>query len=276
MRFSKMHGLGNDFILFESSEPERDFSREAIRLCHRQTGIGGDGIIAVLPSSLADFRMRIINCDGSEADMCGNGIRCFAKFVYEQGLLRRESFSIETRAGIIRPRLLVERGRVTRVKVDMGEPKLDRKLVPMEGPGGMVIDEPLMVDGETWRITSMSMTIPHTVVFVPQVKEETMLTVGPKIEKHVKFPRKTNVNFVQVIDRDTIRVRTWERGAGATLACGTGACASAVASFLNGKTERNVTVKLLLGDLFIEYTRDGTVYMTGPAEETFRGETELW
>lgn len=275
MRFSKMHGLGNDFILFESSEPERDFSREAIRLCHRQTGIGGDGIIAVLPSSRADLRMRIINCDGSEAEMCGNGIRCFAKYVYELGLIRRDTFTIETNAGIMRPRLLVERGKVTKVKVDMGEPKLDRKLIPMEGPGGMVIDEPLMVDGVPWRITSMNMTIPHTITFVPQVKEETVLTIGPKIEKHEKFPKRTNISFVQIIDEKTIRARTWERGAGATLACGSGACACAVASFLNGKTERNVTVKLLLGDLFIEYTKDGTVYMTGPAEEAFRGETEI-
>jgi diaminopimelate epimerase len=275
MKFSKMHGLGNDFILFESSEPEKDYSREAIRLCHRQTGIGADGIIAILPSDKADIRMRIINCDGSEAEMCGNGIRCMAKYIYEKGLIRRDTFSIETPGGIMRPRLLIERGKVTQVKVNMGEPKLDRKLIPMEGPGGMVVDEPLIIDGQTWRITSMCMTIPHTVTFVPQVKEDIVKTIGPKIETHEKFPRKTNISFVQVIDERTIRARTWERGAGATLACGTGACACAVASFLNGKTERSVQVKLLLGDLFIEYTKDGTVYMTGPAEEAFTGETEL-
>ncbi|MDP2891884.1 MAG: diaminopimelate epimerase [Bacillota bacterium] len=275
MKFVKMHGLGNDFILFEDHRADADYSGTAIRLCHRQLGIGGDGLVAVLPSEKADVRMRIINCDGSEAEMCGNAIRCFAKYVYEKGMIRRDTFSVETLGGIVRPKLFIDRGIVMQVRVDMGEPRFDRSLIPMAGPGGMVVNEPLIVGGERWDITAMSLGVPHTVIFVDEVREEVVKTVGPKIERHVKFPQKTNVNFVKVIDDGTIQVRTWERGAGPTLACGTGACASVVAAFLNGLAGRQVKARLLLGDLLIDYTEDGTVYMSGPAEKVFEGETDL-
>lgn len=278
MQFVKMHGLGNDFIVIdEFTEPSnRDYNALAPALCDRHLGIGADGLIIVLPSDKADARMRIINADGSEAEMCGNGIRCFAKYLYESGLVKKQMLSVETLAGIMKPDLLIEKGKVTAVKVDMGQPVLKREAVPMLeingiDPTSAVIEQPLEVDGEKYSITSMLMGVPHTMIFVDDVEKADVTGLGPKIEKHWAFPQKTNVDFVQLVNRDEIKVRTWERGAGATLACGTGSCASAVASVLTGRTGRKVTVHLIAGDLFIEWNEDNTVFMTGPAAEVFRG-----
>lgn len=272
MKFTKMHGLGNDFIVIDGHGiGEADYSRLAVKLCDRRLGIGADGILLVLPSEREDIRMRIINSDGSEADMCGNGIRCFAKYVYERGIIQKERFRIETFAGTMVPRLNTEQKKVISVKVDMGKPVLERERIPMAGPNGRVLNESLSVDGKEYQITSMLMGVPHTMVFVDNLDETEILTYGPKIERHSAFPKKTNVNFVKVINHYEIAVRTWERGAGRTLACGTGSCAAVVASYLNKKTDRTVTVHLEKGDLLIQYAEDGTVFMTGPAEEVFTG-----
>ncbi len=275
MKFQKMHGLGNDFILFNELDPLKfDLPKLAIRLCDRHQGIGADGIILILPSEVADVKMRIINSDGSEANMCGNGIRCFAKYVYDNHINTAKSFTIETGAGVMIPELIVEDGKVLFVKVNMGAPVLERALIPMSGPAGSVIREPLVVAGKELKITSLLMGVPHTMVFVDNLDIVDIIAVGRQIETHPAFPEKTNVNFVEVINDHEIKVRTWERGAGSTLACGTGSCASAVAASLNGKTGKEVTVHLTLGDLLIEWI-DNVVYMTGTADHVFEGELEL-
>ncbi|MGE5598331.1 MAG: diaminopimelate epimerase [Bacteroidota bacterium] len=277
MRFTKMHGLGNDFIVLDGSElrPETDLPALAVRLCHRQLGVGADGLMIVLPSDRADARMRIINSDGSEAEMCGNGIRCFAKYVFERGLVPRTRMTVETLAGPIGPELSVEDGRVTAVTVDMGHPVFERHLIPMLGPPSPAVSVPLDTGAGTFEITSMLMGVPHTVIFVDRVEEVALDRLGPLVERHSAFPRRTNVNFVEVVNSGEIKVRTWERGAGPTYACGTGSCAAAVAACLTGRTGPAVTVHLRLGDLRVEWVKDRTVYMTGPAEEVFRGEVSL-
>ena len=275
MVFQKMHGLGNDFILMNGIEPSNFNLQElAIKLCDRHQGIGADGIILILPSEIADVKMRIINSDGSEANMCGNGIRCFAKYVYDNQINTAKSFTIETGAGIMVPELITENGKVLAVKVNMGSPDLERSAIPMTGAAGTVINEPLTVSGKEYHITSMLMGVPHTVVFVDHLNNTDIVTIGRQIEKNPLFPKGTNVNFVEVINDHEIKMRTWERGAGSTLACGTGSCASAVASCLIGKTGRTVTVHLTLGDLLIEWI-DGTVYMTGSANHVFEGEVAI-
>lgn len=272
IEFTKMHGLGNDFIFMHTINPEHyDLSKLAITLCDRRLGIGADGIILVLPSEKADIRMRIINSDGSEANMCGNAIRCFAKYVNENKLLDKEKFTIETFAGTIIPELNITSGKVTSVRVDMGEPQLERAAIPMTGPNNKVIDEQLLVNGHNFSITSLLMGVPHTMVFVDDAEKIDVTGIGPQIEKHQSFPKGTNVNFVKVLNSGEIKIRTWERGAGATLACGTGCCASAVASILNNKTARKVTVHVAVGSLLIEWAEDNHVYMTGPAETVFKG-----
>lgn len=275
MLFSKMHGLGNDFIVIDARGKEDiDYNSLAKRMCHRHIGVGADGILLVLDSKLADIRMRIINSDGSEAEMCGNGIRCFSKYVFERGIVKKDKFKVETLAGIIEPELILnEYGLVEKVKVNMGKPSFKRKDIPMQGdPESDAINTSIEVDGKEYKITSLLMGVPHTVLFVDDVEKVDIYTLGPKIEKHEVFPRKTNVNFVQVIDKNNIKVRTWERGAGATYACGTGSCASVIASNLNGFTERKANVHLYFGTLEIEWQDDGIVFMTGPAEEVFVGE----
>lgn len=273
MKFSKMHGLGNDFILLDRMDaPPEDYHHLAQTLCDRHLGIGADGIEIALPSDQADIRMRIINSDGSEAEMCGNGIRCFAKFVYEKGIVAKQRMTVETFAGIIRPELIIENGQVTQVRVDMGKPIRDRKAIPMNGPEGPVISEMITMGQEQIEITSMLMAVPHTMVFVDDLNRIAVEQTGPMIENHSLFPKRTNVNFVQVLNENEIKVKTWERGAGATLACGTGCCAAVVAAVLNGKTGRHVTVHLKVGDLNIEWLEDETVLMTGPAVEVFTGE----
>jgi len=275
MEFQKMHGLGNDFILMNKIDPKKyDLNSLAIKLCDRHQGIGADGIILILPSEIADVKMRIINSDGSEPDMCGNGIRCFAKYVYDNRINTAKSFTIETGAGVMIPELIVENEKVLFVKVNMGAPQLERSEIPMLGAAGKVINEPLKVAGKDYKITSLLMGVPHTIVFIESLEEDELISIGKQIEKHPSFPKGTNVNFVTVMNDHEISVRTWERGAGRTLACGTGSCASAVASALNGLTGNKVTVHLALGDLFIE-TIDGIVYMTGSANHVFAGEVDI-
>ncbi|WP_298704813.1 diaminopimelate epimerase [uncultured Veillonella sp.] len=274
MKFTKMHGLGNDFVVFVDEQgAEKDFTNLAIRLCDRHTGIGADGIMVVVPSTIADTRMRIINADGSEAEMCGNGIRCFAKYVYERGIITKDTFAIETLAGIMKPTLTIEQGKVSLVTVDMGKPVFEARQIPMESEAAIVKNFPVAVENETYEVSSVLMGVPHTEVFVPDVTAVPLTTLGPKLEKHELFPRGTNVNFVEVVNDKHIKVRTWERGAGATLACGTGCCASVIMAYENGLTGREVDVDVYLGTLHIRYEDDGTVFMTGPATEVF--ETEL-
>jgi diaminopimelate epimerase len=273
MKFTKMHGLGNDFIFFENPDnSEMNYSAMAVKMCHRQLGIGADGIIAVLSSEVADLRMRIINADGSEANMCGNAIRCFARYAYERGLVQSKIFRIETFAGIIIPEVITENDRVISVRVNMGKPKTGRSSIPMLGEETDANQVPVQVGNQEFKITSLLMGVPHTMVFVDDLKTIEVERIGRAIEKNDLFPNGTNVNFVEVIDRNRVKVRTWERGAGATLACGTGCCASAVASIINQHTNRKVTVELQYGELEIEWTEDGTVFMTGPAEQSFSGE----
>ncbi len=277
MQFFKVHGLGNDFILVDLVKQEwpggeEDLPGAARRLCHRQFGIGADGLVLVRTSQKADVFMQIINADGSEAEMCGNAIRCVAKYLYERGGIKKEVMHIETRAGVMVPRLVLEKGRVRAVRVDMGAPRLERQDIPMIGSPGRVVSEPLVVEGQTFHVTAVSMGNPHCVLFVPEVDQVDLSVLGPKLEKHPLFPRKTNVEFVQVLSRDEVKVRVWERGAGPTLACGTGACATVVAGVMNNYTGRVVKVHLPGGTLHIEWMEDDHLYMTGPAEEVFCGQ----
>jgi diaminopimelate epimerase len=279
MRFTKMHGLGNDYIYLDGHrEPldEVDLPWLARVLSDRNFGIGGDGIILILPSEQADFRMRMFNADGSEGEMCGNGMRCFAKYVYDHGLTRTTELVVETGAGPIRPRLTVEHGCVTSVTVDMGAPILERGRIPMLGSpaDGRVIDEPLRVGDEEVRVTCVSMGNPHCVLFVEDVQAAPVRTLGPLIERHEVFPARTNVEFIRVVAPDRLEMRVWERGSGETLACGTGASASVVAAALNGLAGRACTVKLLGGELQIEWREDDHVFLTGPAVEAFSGEVD--
>lgn len=277
LRFTKMHGLGNDYVYIDAHDQPIEgykLAMLAALVSDRHFGVGSDGLILIMPSDVADFGMRIFNPDGSESGMCGNGIRALAKYVYEHGRTDKTELTIETGAGIMRPRLTVEEGRVVSVTVDMGEPRLARRDIPMVGEPAdePVIDEPLEVGGQMVRVTCVSMGNPHCVQFVESVDEAPVLTVGPAIEHHPAFPERTNVEFVQVLDRHRVRMRVWERGAGETLACGTGASATGVACALNGRTERAITVELLGGTLAIEWAEDNHVFMTGPAEEVFSGE----
>ena len=274
MKFTKWQGIGNDFVIVNGfSETIDDYPSKAIEVCDRHFGIGADGLVIALPSEIADFRMRIFNSDGSEAEMCGNVTRCFARYVYENGLTTKTDLTIETLAGIIKPKLLFENGKIAAVCVDMGEPRLKRGEIPMTGnPDDRAVKVPLSVGDATYEVTCVSMGNPHCIIFDDNVDELDLQAVGRPIEIHPAFPRKTNVEFVKVIDRKTLRMRVWERGAGITLACGTGTCATVVASVLNGKTDREVLVHLDGGDLFIEWRADNHIYKTGPAVEVFRGE----
>lgn len=271
MRFSKVHGLGNDFLIFEDDGNGRDWSAAAQDVCRRRLAVGADGIMIVLPSEIADIRMRIINADGSEAEMCGNGIRCFAKYVYEKGIVDKKNMTVETLAGIIRPGLIETDGVVTQIGVDMGKPDFDRAAIPMSG-NGSALDVQIDVLGAQRSVSSLLMGVPHTVVITDDIDTDEPANLGPLIEKHDVFPRNTNVNFVQVMDKDNIRMRTWERGAGLTMACGTGACASVVALCELGMLNRKATVHLEAGVLVIEYLGDGRVMMTGPATLVYEAE----
>jgi len=274
MEFVKMHGLGNDFIIVAGEKELPDNAAElSLQLCNRFFGIGADGLVYILPSEIADFRMRIINSDGSEAEQCGNAIRCVAKYVYDNGLTDKEEISIETLgAGAQKVQLTVKDGKAKSVRVDMGEPILNGLQVPTTVDAEQVVNHPVNVDGREFAFTAVSMGNPHCVIYVDDAASFDLQTWGPKLETHPMFPRKINVEFVTVNSASQADMRVWERGAGPTLACGTGACATVVASVLTGKTDRSATVSLKGGDLFIEWNEaDNHVYMTGPAAEVYRG-----
>ena len=274
MNFTKMHGLGNDFIVVAGEkELPAGVDQLAIRYCNRFFGIGADGLVFILPSENADFKMRIINSDGSEAEQCGNAIRCVSKYVFDYGLSDKEEITVETLgAGVQKVQLNVQNGKVATVRVDMGQPILGGLQVPTTIDQTEVIDYPIEVEGRHFRFTAVSMGNPHCVIYVDDAVNFDLAAWGPKLEVHPLFPRKTNVEFVTVTNREHTDMRVWERGAGPTLACGTGACATLVSSVLNGLTDRKATVSLKGGDLFIEWDEaDNHVYMTGPAEEVFKG-----
>jgi len=274
LQFTKMHGLGNDFIVVAGEQvlPE-GVADLAVRLCDRNFGIGADGLVYILPSEKADFMMRIINADGSEAEQCGNAVRCVAKYVYDHGLTNKPDVTIETIGAGVQPlELTIEDGRVKLVKVDMGEPILDGLRIPTLIDRNPVLNELLEAEGREFRFTAVSMGNPHCVIYVEDAVHFDLHRWGPVLERHPLFPKRVNVEFATVNDRGQIDMRVWERGAGPTLACGTGACATLVASVLNGYTDRRATVSLAGGDLLIEWDEaTNRVYMTGPATEVFTG-----
>lgn len=274
MKFTKMHGIGNDYVYVNClKEKIEDPEKMAIFVSDRHFGIGSDGLILIYPSEVADFEMRMYNADGSRGEMCGNGIRCVAKYVYDYGLTDKTSISVETLGGIKYLDLTVEDGKVVLVKVDMGSPILASEEVPIVSEQEQVINEILEVNGREYRMTGVSMGNPHAVIFADDVQGLDLEKIGPDFENHPRFPKRVNTEFVRVIDSKTVEMRVWERGSGETLACGTGACATAVACVLNGKTDDEITVRLLGGDLQIQWNREANkVYMTGPATVVFDGE----
>ncbi|HEX9061126.1 MAG TPA: diaminopimelate epimerase [Clostridia bacterium] len=277
MKFTKMQGLGNDYIYVNCLENEIPNPGEVSKfVSDRHFGIGSDGLVLILPSNKADFRMRMFNSDGSEAEMCGNAIRCVGKYVYDNGLTNKTTVSVETLAGIKVLELTLEKGFVSLVKVDMGEPILKPSEVPVNSNLDLFKSQPVTAAGKEYSVTCVSMGNPHAVTYVQDVANFPLEVVGPQMETHTLFPRRINSEFVEVIDRSTLKMRVWERGAGETLACGTGACAVLVASVLNGLSERKAAVKLLGGDLHIEWSeKDNHVYMTGPAVKVFEGEINI-
>ena len=279
MKFTKMHGCGNDYIYVDGSKEQiaaEDKPALVKRLSDRHFGIGGDGVIFINPSKEADFEMEMYNMDGTRAEMCGNGIRCVAKFVYDKGLTDQRNVSIVSCGKVKYLELNVENGKVSTVKVNMGAPVLKASDIPVIADGEEVISEQIEVGEEIYNMTCVSMGNPHAVVFVKDVASLPLEKIGPMFENHVRFPKRINTEFVKVLDSETIEMRVWERGTGETLACGTGACASAVACVLNGLTGEEVTVKLLGGNLQIRWDRsENLVYMTGPASTVFEGEIEL-
>ena len=277
MKFTKMHGCGNDYVYVNLFEEQLDNPAEvSIKVSDRHFGIGSDGLITIGPSDKADFRMHIYNADGSEAEMCGNGIRCVAKYVYDHKLTDKTEITVETGTGVLTLILYPENGKVQQVRVDMGEPILTPAEIPVVSQNDKVIDEPIEVGGKTWNMTCVSMGNPHAVVFVDDTASFPLETYGPLFENHERFPKRTNTEFVQVISRTEANMRVWERGSAETWACGTGTCATVMACILNGKTEDKVLVHLRGGDLTIEYDRASNhVFMTGPATEVFSGEIEV-
>lgn len=275
MKFTKMQGAGNDYVYVNCfEETVQDPAAVAIKVSNRNFGIGSDGLILIMPSETADVKMRMFNSDGSESEMCGNGIRCVAKYAYDHGIVAKKEISAETGAGVLTLQLVTGAGdKVVKVRVNMGPPRLTRKEIPMLGnPDDKVLSEPLNILHSTFNITCASMGNPHCVIFVDDVANFPVERYGPLIENHELFPRRTNVEFVQVISRTEVRQRTWERGAGETLACGTGSSAVTAACVLNGLTERSILNHLSGGDLEMEWGADGNIYMTGPAVEVFTGE----
>lgn len=271
--FTKLHGLGNDYHFIDGAKYDiKDPAELSRQMSHRHLGAGADGIILVLPSENHDFRMRIFNADGSEAETCGNGIRCFAKYVFERGMTTKTDFVIDTLAGPNRVVLNVQDGKVITVRSNMGTPRFDRAEIPMLGAPGRVLEEPLDVDGVEYRITCANVGNPHAVVFVDDATAVPLAEIGPKIEKHPAFPKRTNVEFVNVVDRENIVMRIWERGSGITMASGSGSCGSALASMITGRTGKRVNVHLVYGVLTIEWAEDGCVYQEGPATEAYTGE----
>lgn len=277
MKFTKMHGLGNDYIYVDAISQKIENPNEISKfVSDRHFGIGSDGLVLILPSDIADFKMRMFNSDGSEAEMCGNAIRCVGKFVYDKKMTDKSTITIETLAGIKVLEMTIENGKVVLVKVDMGEPILKAEEIPVLSEKHPVIDEEITAKDYSYNFTCVSMGNPHAITYIENVGEFPLEKIGPLFEIHEKFPRKTNVEFVELIDKNTVKMRVWERGAGETLACGTGACAVLVASVLNGYVGRKSTIKLLGGDLTIEWNEfDNHIYMTGPATTVFEGEIDI-
>ena len=283
MKFTKMHGIGNDYVYVNcfSEKLPLEPKKLSLIISDRHYGIGSDGLILICPSGVADAKMQMFNADGSESEMCGNGIRCVAKYLYDFGLVQKESLTIETGRGVLTLQLSVENGKVTLARVDMGEPILVPEKVPTllrscaGAPNQPVIDAPLAVAGQTLAVTVVSMGNPHCVAFVEELTDDLVLGVGPKIETDPAFPQRVNAEFVQVVSPTELRMRVWERGSGETLACGTGACAVGVAGVLSGRSERRIHIELLGGRLEIEWSEaNNHVYMTGPATTVFTGEWE--
>ena len=274
MKFAKMHGAGNDYVYvncFEENIPDR--SALAIKVSERHFGVGSDGLICICPSDKADFKMDMYNADGSSSPMCGNGIRCVGKYVYDHGMTDKEVITIESGGAVKTLWLNTENGKVKTAKVDMGTPILKPEEIPVALEGESVVLHPANIAGEDWLISCVSMGNPHCVVFVPDTDALELEKIGPMFENHTLFPKRINTEFVQVVDRETLKMRVWERGSGETLACGTGASASLVAAVLAGKSETKARLLLRGGELMIEWDREkNTVYMTGPAETVFEGE----
>jgi len=277
MEFVKMEGCGNDYVYVNGFNTKIDNPNKLSEIVSdRHFGIGSDGLIVINPSEVADFKMSMYNADGSEGKMCGNGIRCVAKYVYDYKMTDKEVITVETLAGIKTLKLNVENGKVKTVRVNMGSPIINAKDVPVISDKEKVINEPVVIDGKKYGITCVSMGNPHAITFVDDTDSLQIEKIGPGFEKNEIFPDRVNTEFIQIIDRKTIKMRVWERGSGETLACGTGACASVVACVLNNLTDNKVTVKLLGGDLKIEYNTDeNTVYMTGPARIAFTGNIDI-
>ncbi|MFI3173054.1 MAG: diaminopimelate epimerase [Eubacteriales bacterium] len=284
MKFTKMQGLGNDYVYVNGFiEKIDDPAKVAIQVSDRHFGIGADGLICINPSEVADFEMAMYNADGSHGEMCGNGIRCVGKYVYDKGLTDKQSVSIETLGGIKYLDFTVVDGKVESVKVDMGSPELVPMNIPVVAEGNTCVAQPILVNDQTYHMTCVSMGNPHAVIYLEQaswlgdLREIELEKIGPCFENHERFPNRINTEFVRVIDRATVEMRVWERGSGETLACGTGACAVAVSSILNGYTDNKVKIQLLGGVLEIEWDREANkIYMTGPAKIVFDGEIELY
>lgn len=274
MKFTKMEGCGNDYVYVNGFEYKIENPNElAIKVSNRNFGIGSDGLIIVNPSDVADCKMSMYNLDGSEGKMCGNGIRCVGKFFYDYKMTDKELITVETLSGIKTLKLNVEDGKVKTVRVDMGSPIIKATEVPVVSDKAFVINEPFMIDNKEYFVTCVSMGNPHCITFIDNIDDLEIEKIGPSFEMDERFPDRVNTEFIEIVDRNTIKMRVWERGSGETMACGTGACASVVACVLNNKTENKVTVKLLGGDLFIEYDQENnTIYMTGPANISFTGE----
>ena len=275
MRFVKMQGIGNDYVYVDCIRQPmpNDIASLATKISDRNFGVGGDGLILICPSDKADARMRMFNNDGSESEMCGNGVRCVAKFVYDHGIAKKTSLAIETGRGVLKLELETAGGKCHQVRVDMGEPILVAENIPTTLLGTPPLEVPLVIDGVELKVTCVSMGNPHCITFVKEITNEMVLGIGPKVEKHSAFPRRTNVEFVRVDNPGEITMRVWERGSGETLACGTGACAVAVAGVLTGRTNRSIIAHLRGGDLRLDWSKtDNHVFMTGPAVEVFQGE----
>ena len=279
MKFTKMQGCGNDYVYVDGSKEKIDLDKKpgiVRRLSDRHFGIGGDGVIFINPAADADFEMEMYNADGTRSEMCGNGIRCVAKYVYDKGLTDKEELCIVSAGKKKYITLTIENGKAVMVRVNMGAPELCAEKVPVKSEREQVVDEPITVNGKAYRMTCVSMGNPHAVVFMEDVDNLEIEKIGPFFENHEVFPNRTNTEFVRIIDRNTVQMRVWERGTGETLACGTGTCATVVACVLNGLTEDKVTVKVLGGEIFVHWDREeNVVYMTGPATHVFDGEVEI-
>lgn len=285
MKFTKMQGIGNDYVYVNCFQEKVEHPEEVARkVSDRHFGIGSDGLILIKPSQVADFEMDMYNADGSRGSMCGNGIRCVAKYVYDYGLTDKTAITVSTPSGIKYLELDVKEGKVSKIKVNMGAPELKPERIPVipeklkkdgENDKSQIVHEPIWVNGQEYHITAVSMGNPHGIVYMDDIKNLDIEKTGPYFENHPAFPDRVNTEFVKVLDRHTVEMRVWERGSGETLACGTGACAVAVSSILNGYTDDHVTVKLLGGDLEIFWDRkENQVYMTGPAQVVFEGEIQ--